>query len=984
MATLPATAVQDFAADLRPRLQGDVRTDYYSRVLYSTDASNYQVMPLAVVIAGHADDVIAAVETAARYRLPVLPRGGGTSLAGQAVNEAVVIDLSRLHRILEINVAERRARVESGIILARLNAALGQRGFKFGPDPATDNRAEIGGITGNNSTGSHSILYGMTADHVISMDVVLADGSLATFGPVDEAEMAQKARLDTLEGRIYRQIPAILRDKGEAIRDRLPQTWRRCGGYNLERLIPGAGENVSPMPPIRWADDRFNLARLMVGSEGTLGTAVSVTLNLVPLPKATAVTVLHFDKLHEALESVPALLEVDPSAVELLDKTQINLCRGSDIWSRRLWFVSGDPEAVLITEFYGEDQAELEAKLDRLAAHIKGQGLPVGAMPRMMDAAAKAEVWGVRKAGLGLLMSLRGDAKPVPFIEDVAVPVGDLAAYVRDVQRVCNEVDARLAMYAHASAGCIHLRPILNLQSARGVRDMETISRAVVELVLKYRGALSSEHGDGRTRSWLNRHFFGDEVYAAFKQVKAAFDPEGRMNPGNIVDAPPISEHLRYGPEYRTIPLYEHLDWSADHGFDGAVEMCNGAGECRKVDGGTMCPSFMVTLEEEHSTRGRANLLRAALMGLIPHDQLFGERLAGAMDLCISCKACKSECPSSVDMAKIKLEWQAHYHRHHPPSLRTRLFAYLPLFSRIGSQLAPLANAVLQHRLTRNLLDLTLDIDRRRTLPRFQRAFLAQPPVAPAMTGRKVVLYVDTWANFNEPPIAQAAWDVLTAAGYEVIFPPYACCGRTFLSKGFVDQAKRAADRVMDILAPYGRAGVPIVGLEPSCILTIRDEHQYLSGHPDRRSVAAHTFTFEEFAAQHADEWADLFQPDARPALMHGHCHQKALVGTAPAQAALRLVHAQVAEVDSGCCGMAGAFGYEKEHYELSQQMAFRKLVPAMGGAAEEVTLVAAGMSCRHQIKDFTGREALHPAQVLARALRNSMKERIGANTGQK
>ncbi|GAB4572647.1 MAG: FAD-binding and (Fe-S)-binding domain-containing protein [Anaerolineae bacterium] len=968
MAAVQTLAVEDFARALRPHLQGDVRTDAFNRVLYSTDASNYQVMPLAVVMAESPEDVIAAMETAAAYRLPVLPRGSGTSLAGQAVNEAVIIDLSHLDRILEFDAVAHTVRVQAGTILARLNSAMRQRGLKFGPDPATDNRAVLGGIMGNNSTGAHSILYGMAADHVISMDVVLADGSLATFGPVDPETIARKAAQDTLEGQIYRQIPALVNAYEGAIRERLPRTWRRCGGYNLDRLLTGSTSEI-PLAPVRWTDERFNLARLLTGSEGTLGTILNVTVNLVPTPRRTALCVLHFDDLNAALEAVPALLETEPSAIELMDRVQLNLCRDSTAWAPRLSFVSGDPAGILITEYYGENEAELVSKLDRLEAKIRTAALPIGERPRMLDQAAQANVWGVRKAGLGLLMSLRGDAKPVPFIEDVAVPVENLAEYVRDVQTVAAEVDVPLAIYAHASAGCLHIRPILNLKDAQGVANMAHISQAVCDLVLKYRGAWSSEHGDGRARSYLNRHFFGEEVYEAFRKTKAAFDPDGRMNPGNIVDATPLTENLRYGPDYAPIALYEHLDWRADHGFIGAVEMCNGAGVCRKIDGDTMCPSYMVTREEEHSTRGRANLLRAALSGLLPQETLFSDRMAGAMDLCISCKACKSECPSAVDMARIKLEWQAHYHQHHPSSLRTWLFANMPRFSRLGSLLHPLANALLHNRLTTAALDATLGIDRRRTLPRFERAFLSRPPQA-APTGKQVVLYVDTWANFSETSVAKAAFDVLTAAGYEVILPDYACCGRTYLSKGFVKQARAAANRVMAILAPYGRAGIPIVGLEPSCILTVRDEHQYLSDHPDRETVAANTFTFEEFAALHADEWADLFEAESMPCLLHGHCHQKALVGTQPAHAALKLAHGGVQEIDSGCCGMAGAFGYEKEHYAISKEMAFRRLIPTVKGTREDATIVAAGTSCRHQIKDLAGRQALHPAEVLAARLK--------------
>ncbi len=961
-------AVDDFTADLAPRLRGEVRTDRYSRVLYSTDASLYQIMPLAVVMAASTDDVIATMEAAARYRLPVLPRGSGTSLAGQAVNEAVVIDLSRLDRILEVNAPERWVRVEPGLVLSRLNRALARHRLKFGPDPATEDRATLGGITGNNSTGSHSILYGLALDHVIGMEIVLADGTTAAFGPVEAEAIAGKAARNTLEGAIYRAIPAIIAEYGEDIRAHLPQTWRRCSGYALDHFLPEGAGNVAPLPPERWEDRRFNLARLMVGAEGTLGTAIGITLNLVSTPTRKALAVVHFDDLNAALESVPALLEVGPSAIELLDRTQMNLIRESTAWRPRLSFVRGDPAGVLLTEFYGESEAELAAKMDRLEAQIRACAIPAGEVIRLMDAASQAGVWAVRKAGLGLLMSMRGDTKPIPFIEDAAVPVAHLAAYVRDMQAICQEAGVPMAVYAHASAGCLHLRPILNLKGADGPAIMTRIARASAERVLHYSGTISSEHGDGRTRSWLSHHLYGDRVVEAFRQVKRAFDPENRLNPGIIVDAGPMTEHLRYPPGYQTLPLYEVLDWSADYGFAAAVEMCNGAGVCRKTEAQTMCPSFMVTREEEHSTRGRANLLRAALSGLLPREELFSPRMAGAMELCISCKACKSECPSAVDMARIKLEWQAHYYRHHAPDLRTRLFAHMPRFSAIGSRLSGLANFALSAWPVRVGLDAVLNIDRRRRLPTFQPAFT--PPRPAVATGRKVVLYVDTWANYHETSIARAAFDVLTAGGYEVIIPPYACCGRTYLSKGFVNQARRAADRVMDVLAPYGRAGVPIVGLEPSCILTVRDEHQHLSQHPDRAAVAANTFTFEEFAARHTDEWADLFEPDVAPALLHGHCHQKSLVGTKPAHAALSLAHGQISEVDSGCCGMAGAFGYEAEHYDISRDMAYRRLVPAVLEAGPETQVIAAGMSCRHQIQDFTGRHALHPAEALARRLK--------------
>ncbi len=974
MTPVSASAVEDFAAELRPRLGGNVRTAFYDRLLYATDASNYQIMPLAVALPHSTEDVIAVMEAAARYGLPVLPRGGGTSLSGQTVGEAVVVDMTRLDRILHVNPAEKWVKVEPGVVLTRLNNALKDRGLMFGPDPASADRAVIGGVMGNNSTGSHSILYGMAADHVIAMDVVLSDGTTATFGTVDAATIGRKAAQDTLEGRIYRHVPAIVQQNAQAILERLPNTWRRCGGYNLDRLLPGGTfDNVARrLPPLRLPPDGFNLAKLITGSEGTLAAILSVTVNLVPTPKKTTVVVLEYTDLNACLESIPALLEVDPSSVEMMDKLQMDLCRALPAWAPRLArFVSGDPEAILMVEFYGDNDAELSTLRDRLVTHVREHRLPVSAITPMPDAAAVANVWAVRKAGLGLLLSMKGDLKPVHFMEDVAVPVEHLAAYVRDLEQVAGELGTTLGMYAHASAGCLHIKPVLNLKTRQGVLAMEQIQRAVADLVLKYRGAMSSEHGDGLARSWLNRHIFGDQVYEAFRQVKAAFDPDNRMNPGKVVDAPAMTEHLRYGPDYTTIPLYEYLDWSADQGFARAVEMCNGAGVCRKLETGVMCPTFMVTREEEHSTRGRANLLRAALSGLIPREEMFTGRVAEALDLCISCKACKNECPSSVDMARIKLEWQVHRHKQYPPSLRTRLFAHMPLLSPLGSAFAPLANAVFANPLVKLGLDVMLGIDKRRQMPRFERAFTWTRREIPRTTGKAVVLYVDTWANFNETRIAQAAWDVLTAAGYEVIVPPYTCCGRTYLSKGFLPEARRCANNVMRVLAPYGRAGLPIIGLEPSCILTMRDEHQYLSDHPDRAVVGRCAVTFEEFAAQHMAEWADLFERDSgRPVVLHGHCHLKALVGTSPAKAALGLLGGEVQEVDSACCGMAGAFGYEKEHYDISKKLAQRRLVDAMRAAPEEAVLVASGTSCRHQINDFAGRQAVHPAEALAGRLK--------------
>lgn len=964
--TAPSPNLQDLLHDLAPRLQGELRLDDYSRTLYSTDASNYQIKPLGVVLPRTVEDVAATVEAAARCGLPLLPRGGGSSLAGQAVGEALVIDMSpHLTQILEINAEEGWARVQPGLVLDELNRALQPLGWQFGPDPASSNRATVGGVIGNNATGAHSILYGMAADHLLAVKALLAGGAPVEFGAVDEAGLQARLRRPGPEGDIYRAVQRIVAEHRAAIEARTPATWRRCGGYNLDRLLDGRP---------------FNLAGLICGSEGTLATVTELTLNLVPRPPLTALVIVQFDELAAALEATPIILECEPSAVELMDEMLLGLCRRSPEYARRLNFLAGEPHCLLVTEFYGQDEADLVAKMDRLEAHLRRRRIGT-AYVRAASPEQQADVWGVRKAGLGLLMSLKGDFKPIPFVEDAAVPVEHLAAYIGRVDRLARELDTRAAYYAHASAGCLHVRPLINLKSDAGVLKMKQIAEAVCDLVLEYGGALSSEHGDGLARSWLNERFFGPEVYRAFRQLKAAFDPQHRMNPGKIVAAPPMTEHLRYGPDYAVLPLREHLDFSSDQGFHRAVEMCNGAGVCRKTTTGTMCPSYMVTREEEHSTRGRANALRAALSGRLPAAELTGRRMFEVLDLCIECKACQTECPSGVDMAKIKFEFLAHYYEAHRPGLRTRLLARIPALSRWSSgPLAPAANALLRNRAVRRALERALGLDARRSLPPFARQPFTvwfarrqrQRRPVEARAGRQVVLFNDTWLTYNQPEIGVAATEVLEAAGFEVLLPGPGCCGRPLISKGFVDAAREAARATIERLAPFAAQGLPIVVCEPSCASALRDDYLYLSDHPRRHAVAAHCLTFEEFIAGLAAEGTlELtFSGETRRLLLHGHCHQKALFGTEAARRALSLPpNYTVEEVDSGCCGLAGAFGYEREHYDLSLAMAERRLWPAVRAAGAETLIVAAGVSCRQQIRHGTGRAALHPAEVLRRAL---------------
>lgn len=971
-----SAAVQAALADLVERADGEVRWDDYSRVFYSTDASIYQAVPHGVFFPRSIGDLQAAVEIAAAHDLPLLPRTSGSSLAGQAVNEALVIDMSRhLDRVLEVDDEARTARVQPGVVLDDLNRRLRPRGLQFGPDPASSDRAAMGGIVSNNSTGAHSILYGMTADHVLEMNVVLADGSRALLGPKDRQEVKEHGRRGGFEGEIYRRVAGLVagRDNQRIIRDGTPRHWRRCGGYNLDRFVDGPSFNAP-------RDPRFNLARLVCGGEGTLAVIEDMTLNLVPVPERTGLALLQFQSLEEALSAVPIALEAEPSAVELLDHMGLTLCRGVPRYSRLLdTFVEGDPNCLLITEFHAKSEIGLRGRIDRLAGILRRAHVGLTGLVPVLDPGRQHDVWTVRKVALGLLMSVKGDHKPIPFIEDAAVPVEHLAEYVARVEEFCNGLGTEVAYYAHASAGCIHIRPLINAKLASEVAKMPEIQAFSVELLHGYGGSLSSEHGDGRARSWINERFFGPELYGLYRQVKEIFDRRNLLNPGNVVEAPAMTESLRFGPDYRAREIETHLDFGAEHGFDRAIEMCNGAGVCRKGSG-TMCPSFMVTREEEHSTRGRANALRAAISGLLPPDELTSRRMHEVMDLCVECKACKAECPSSVDMAKLKFEFLAGYNKRHGVPFRSRMFGRIATLNRLGSgALAPLANRILESGLARGLLD-RAGITRRRRLPELAREpfdrWFARRPRSQGSEGKaphRVALFNDTFNTYNHPRVARAAVELLEAAGCAVELAGHRCCGRPLISKGLVEPARAAARETVDRLAPLAEAGVPIVGLEPSCILTLRDEYLYLLPGDDRaRKVAEHALTLEEYLVRRRREGSlDLrFTEEPRDVLLHGHCHQKALVGTGPAHAALGLPpNYTVCEIDSGCCGMAGSFGYESEHYYLSVKMAERRLWPAVESAPPDTLIAAAGFSCRQQIEHGTERRAWHPAEILRDAL---------------
>jgi FAD/FMN-containing dehydrogenase/Fe-S oxidoreductase len=903
------------------------------------------------------------LELANRENVAVLPRGGGTSLTGQTVNRAVVMDFSRwMQEILEVNREEMWARVQPGVVQDELNAHVRPLGLLFGPDTSTSNRATIGGMLGNNSGGSHSIAYGLTVEHVIEITVLLADGSRAVFGEVTPEAFRAKMRASGLEGQIYREVARIRDQYAGEIRQRYPKHWRRVCGYNLDELVK---------------DRPLNMARVVVGSEGTLLSIVEAKMRLVPRPKATAVDVIHYRDIQEALESSQAILETGPYAVELTDKMILDLARGNIEQSKRMGFVQGDPGAILIVEYAGDTAAEVKAKVEALEARRAAAGFGYAAHIAL-DSAEQQSIWKLRKAGLGLLLGTKGEAKPIAFIEDTAVDPAHLAEFVPRFKDIMAKHGAEGAYYGHCSVGCLHIRPLVNLKTARGLAQVRGMADEIFDLVLEYGGAISSEHGDGRARSPFLERVFGPVVFQAFREFKSAFDPKGLMNPGNIVASPSVTEHLRYGTEYKTWEPKTLLDFSAQGGFAAAVEMCNGVGVCRKKLEGTMCPSYMATRDEEHSTRGRANALRAVLSGKVPAADFAGRRLYEVMDLCLECKGCKAECPSNVDMAKMKYEFLYHYHKANGLPLRNRLFGHIGRLSWWGSRLAPLSNWIAASAPNRWLMERAAGIDRRRPLPAFAREtftdwFDRRRPPASAPRG-SVVLFHDTFVTYNAPEIGRAAVELLEGAGYAVVLVDRKCCGRPLISKGMLDEAAEHARWNVERLHPWVARGVPVVGLEPSCLLTIRDEWVELLRTDEARAVARSSFLLEEFLLRERSRGLELrFRPGARRALLHGHCHQKAMVGTAPTVAALAWAGYEVSEVDSGCCGMAGSFGFEKEHYDISVALGNRRLAPAVQAAPADTEVVAPGISCRQQIEHLSGRRARHPAQLLRDSLDTSV-----------
>jgi len=976
--------------DLKRGVAGEVRSDRYNRLLYATDASLYQMEPVCVVFPTSAQDVQHVLQVANRARIPVMPRGGGTGLSGQTVNHAIVLDFSRnMRAALEFNVEEQWVRAQPGVVLTELNREAARHGLLYGIDPSTQNRATIGGGVGNNSCGAHSIVYGKTIDNVISIEAVLADASRTTFTRLEGAALNAKLDLGGLEGNIYRELRRIGHEQAAEIERRFPKIMRRVSGYNLDDFVHDTG----PM----------DVARMVVGSEGTLAVITEAKLRLHKLPQLKGLAAVHFKTLVEAAEATVASLEHPVASIELIDSVIVERCRASLGFRHLAGFVEGTPGGILLIEMDGETDAEVAAKIDALKADLDRKGLGYHTFTTT-DAAAQRNIWRMREAGQGLITSVRGPLKAATFVEDAAVAPEKLPEYIKRFQEIVANNHTEAAYYGHASVGCLHIRPMVNPKTSEGLDRMEKIATEVAGLVLEFGGSLSGEHGDGIVRGVFTERMFGPTLTNAFREVKRTFDPNGLLNPGKIIDTPGFRQNLRLEPDARTWEPVTYLDFTFEGGLAAAADQCNGQGACRKHEGG-MCPSYMVTLEEEHSTRGRANLLRLAMSGALPREELTGDRLFEALDLCVECKACKSECPTGVDMAKIKYEVLAQRNELKGVPLRARLFAQINAVSRYTSPVGRLANLFSRIGLLRSLMQRFTGIAAQRPLPvfatqSFQSWFhnrAAQPPVdspsprKPALSSvegergpggevpsrGEAVFFHDTFTDYYHPEVGKAAVRVLEALGYTVVLAQRTgCCGRPAISKGLLSTARRWARANVDALLPYARRGVPIIGTEPSCLLTFRDEYPDLLRDNDSKTVAAHAFLLDELlvklAAEEPDEVAKIFRDGlTQDVLLHAHCHQKAIVGPEPTLQALRLVPGYtVSLVETSCCGMAGSFGFEAEHYEISKAMGSLRLFPAVEAASPATAVAITGVSCRQQIGHFTSRKPRHAIEILADALK--------------
>jgi FAD/FMN-containing dehydrogenase/Fe-S oxidoreductase len=964
---------------LRDHFEGDLYNDPVHRILYATDASVYREKPLAVALPKTEQDIQKIITFASRHSLGIIPRAAGTSLAGQVVGNGIVVDISKYFtHILELNEKEKWVRVQAGVNLDELNQYLRPFGLFFGPETSTSSRCKIAGMLGNNSCGSHSIIYGSTRDHTLAVKAILSDGSIVEFTSLSTEEFESKCTGQTLENRIYRHIKEILSDTAnqKEIRDHYPKKsiQRRNTGYALDLLLD--------MEVFSGTDTKFNFCSLLAGSEGTLAFASEITLNLVDLPAPeTGIIAIHLNSVEDAFKANLIALKYKPGAVELMDDKILECTKENKLIREKRDFIQGDPKSLLIVEFARESKAEIVDIAGKMQQEMREAGFGYY-FPVLFNADIR-KVWDLRKAGLGLLSNIAGEERSVTVIEDTAVDVEDLPAYMAEFQEILKKYKLDCVFYAHIGSGELHLRPLLNLKEKKHIELFRTILQEIADLVKKYRGSLSGEHGDGRLRGEMIPFMLGEKNYELLKQVKKTWDPQGIFNPGKITDTPPMHTFLRYEKSFSGKDIQTYFDYSGTGGLLRAVEKCNGSGDCLKSEkiGGSMCPSYMATRDEKHVTRGRANVLRDFLIHSHKKNPFDHKDIYEVMDLCLLCKACKSECPSNVDIAKLKMEFLQHYYDSHGAPFRSKIIAHINSANKIASLIPGLYNTIMHSPFLSSLIKKMIGFAPQRSLPLLQKQSLKKwaqhyHNKKRAHPNGLVYLFNDEFTNFNDSDIGIKAILLLEKLGYKVVIPGHTESARASLSKGFLRKAKKYARKNIELLKNKISEQSPLIGIEPSAILSFRDEYPELVGadmKEDAVKIAAHVFMFDEFFMREVAGGKikkDSFCTDARKIRLHGHCQQKALVGTKDTLDMLGFpVHYQCEEIKSGCCGMAGAFGYEKEHYDLSMQIGELVLFPEIRKTESHVIIAAPGTSCRHQIIDGTQRKALHPVEIMFDAL---------------
>jgi len=943
---------------LLENIKGDVLSNELSLGIYSTDASIYKIKPKLVIVPQDEEDVLTTIKIAFENKISLLPRGGGTSLAGQTVGDSIIMDFSKyMNKIIEFNENEKWVNVQPGLVHSELNSFLKEFGLLYAPDEATINRANVGGVVANNSSGSRSLVFGKAIDHILEVKVALANGKTIKLGEIKKEDAIKKATQKDEEGLIYKTLIEIIKEDENEILDRFPKVMRRVTGYSLDEFVD---------------NKPWNMAKLISGSEGTLATILELKLNLIDLPKKRSITVVHFKDRLEAISTVETILEHKPSAIELLDDNVINIARSNPSTKPISTFIEGNPGALLIVEFFGENNKELLNKNDKLSSHLKKINRGYAYPFYTMEDETFNNVWEVRKQGLGLLLSVKTDEKAIPFIEDLCIPIPHLPKYVDQILKFCDNLNTKVILYAHASVGVLHIRPVLNLKSQEDIDKMKSIAEYALDRVIEYKGSWSGEHGDGISRSFGIPKFYGEKIYNDFKKLKTAFDPEGLMNPGKIVDPLPMDENLRYGADYEEIKIDTLYHYRKEEGFSTLINMCNGVGVCNRVSGGVMCPTYKATLDEKNSTRGRANALRLTISGELGDGDLTNDELWEALDLCVSCKSCKTECPSNVDVAKLKSEiLQKHYDKN-GYGIREFFIIMSDTMSKTFSGIfAGIINYVIKTKIFRVVLEKIAKIDARRVLPLYTRYSLNRWYInkfKSTATGQEVVLFADTYANYHEPEIGKAVINILNSLNYKVKLVDTGGSKRPLISNGFLRKAKKYSDKILSILLPYIEKGLPIIIIEPGSYSALIEDlpdlidDEFKSNILKNNVISIERFISEKFKSGFISE---KFKSKIKHHILHGHCHQKALEGMEHLENIFNNTEGTFELLDVGCCGMAGAFGFEKEHYDLSKKIFETELQPSLNNLEKGSIILATGFSCRHQLKDFGDFEVKHWAEII-------------------